>query len=77
MLTKYSENYYPMIFKSDIYLGEYFFSNEKNIIEEGFYDYKNSKIKGDYKLNRKKIFLCGWIRNLSIWFFRIKFYLYF
>ena len=33
-----------------------FFPNEKNIIQEGFYDYKNSKIKGDYKLNGKKFF---------------------
>jgi len=77
MVINCYENYYPMIFKSDNYLGEYFFSIEKNIIQEGFYDYKKSKIKGDYNLNGKKIFLCGWIRNLSIWFFRIKFYLYF
>ena len=50
------EDDYPMIFGSDIYLGEYFFSNDKNITQEGFYDYKNSKIKGDYKLNGKKFF---------------------
>ena len=50
------EDDYPMIFGSDIYLGEYFFSNDKNITQEGFYDYKNSKIKSDYKLNGKKFF---------------------
>ena len=33
-----------------------FFSNKKNVIQEGFYDYKNNKIKGDCELNRKKFF---------------------
>jgi len=50
------EDKYPLIFGSDIYLGDYFFSNDKNIAQEGYYDYTKSKIKGDYKLNGKKYF---------------------
>ena len=50
------EDKYPLIFGSDIYLGDYFFSNEKSIAQEGYYDYTKSKIKGDYILNGKKYF---------------------
>ena len=50
------EDKYPLIFGSDIYLGDYFLSNEKNIAQEGYYDYSKSKIKGDYILNGKKFF---------------------
>ena len=50
------EEKYPLIFGSDIYLGDYFLSNEKNIAQEGYYDYTKSKIKGDYILNSKKYF---------------------
>ena len=50
------EDKYPLIFGSDIYLGDYFFSNEKSITQEGYYDYTKSKIKGDYILNGKKYF---------------------
>ena len=50
------EDKYPLIFGSDIYLGDYFLSNEKNIAQEGYYDYTKSKIKGDYILNSKKYF---------------------
>ena len=38
------EDKYPLIFGSDIYLGDYFFSNEKSIAQEGYYDYTKSKI---------------------------------
>ena len=50
------EDNFPVIFGSDIYLGDCFFSNENNIAQEGYYDYTKSKIKGDYKLNGKKFF---------------------
>ena len=50
------EDKYPLIFGSDIYLGDYFFLNEKSIAQEGYYDYTKSKIKGDYILNGKKYF---------------------
>ena len=56
MATNFYEDNFPVIFGSDIYLGDCFFSNENNIAQEGFYDYKNSKIKSDYKLNGKKFF---------------------
>jgi hypothetical protein len=50
------EDNFPIIFGSDIYLGDCFFSNENNIAQEGYYDYTKSKIKGDYKLNGEKYF---------------------
>ena len=51
----YEENF-PIIFGSDIYLRDYFFSKENSIAQEGFYDYSQSKIKKDYKLNGEKFF---------------------
>ena len=42
--------------KCDIYLRDYFFSKENSIAQEGFYDYSQSKIKKDYKLNGEKFF---------------------
>ena len=56
MATNCYEDNFPVIFGSDIYLGDCFFSNENNIAQEGYYDYTKSKIKGDYKLNGKKFF---------------------
>ena len=56
MATNCYEENYCMIFGSDIYLGDCFFSNEKNITQEGYYDYTKSKIKEDYKLNKQKYF---------------------
>ena len=56
MATNCYEDNFPVIFGSDIYLGDCFFSNENNIAQEGYYDYTKSKIKGDYKINGKKFF---------------------
>ena len=56
MATNCYEDNFPVIFGSDIYLGDCFFSNENNITQEGYYDYTKSKIKGDYKINGKKFF---------------------
>ena len=56
MATNCYEDNFPVIFGSDIYLGNCFFSNENNIAQEGYYDYTKSKIKGDYKINGKKFF---------------------
>ena len=56
MATNCYEDNFPVIFGSDIYLGDCFFSNENNIAQEGYYDYTKSEIKGDYKINGKKFF---------------------
>ena len=48
--------WYISVFGNDIYICDCFFQNNKNIAEEGFYDYTNSKIKGDFKLTGKKYF---------------------
>ena len=47
---------YAPVFGSDIYIYDHFFSNDMNKAQEGFYDYDNSKIKGDFKLNGKECF---------------------
>ena len=63
------EDNYPIIFGSDIYLGDCFFSNENNIAQEGYYDYTKSKIKGDYKLNGEKYFLVNELEVYQFDFF--------
>ena len=50
------DDLYISVFGNDIYICDCFFSNNGNITQEGFYDYSNSKIKGDYKLTGKKYF---------------------
>ena len=50
------EDNFPIIFGSDIYLRDCFFSEKNNIAQEGYYDYSKSGIKGDYKLNGEKFF---------------------
>ena len=50
------EDNFPIIFGSDVYLRDYFFSEKNNIAQEGYYDYSKSGIKGDYKLNGEKFF---------------------
>lgn len=62
------EDNYPMIFGSDIYLGDCFFSNENSIAQEGFYDYTKSKIKEDYKLNSQKYFCVAELEVYQIYF---------
>ena len=47
---------YMSVFGSDIYICDYFFSNNMSIAQEAFYDYSKSKIKGEYKLNGQKYF---------------------
>ena len=63
------EDNFPIIFGSDIYLADCFFSNENNIAQEGYYDYNKSKIKGDYKLNRGKFFLVNELEVYQFDFF--------
>ena len=50
------EDNFPIIFGSDVYLRDCFFSEKNNIAQEGYYDYSKSGIKGDYKLNGEKFF---------------------
>ena len=50
------DDWYISVFGNDIYICDCFFSNNGNITQEGFYDYSDSKIKGDYKLTGKKYF---------------------
>lgn len=50
------DDWYISVFGNDIYICDCFFSNNGNITQEGFYDYSNSKIKGDFKLTGKKYF---------------------
>ena len=50
------DDLYTSVFGNDIYICDCFFSNNGNITQEGFYDYSNSKVKGDYKLTGKKYF---------------------
>ena len=50
------DDWYISVFGNDIYICDCFFSNNGNITQEGFYDYSNSKVKGDYKLTGKKYF---------------------
>ena len=50
------DDLYISVFGNDIYICDCFFSTNENITQEGFYDYSNSKVKGDYKLTGKKYF---------------------
>ena len=50
------DDIYAPVFGSDIYIYDHFFSNNINKAQEGFYDYDDSKVKGDYKLNGKECF---------------------
>jgi hypothetical protein len=56
MAINCNDDYYISVFGNDIYICDCFFSNNGNITQEGYYDYSNSKIKGDYKLTGKKYF---------------------
>ena len=62
------DDYYISVFGNDIYICDCFFSNNENITQEGFYDYSNSKIKGDYKLTGKKFFNVAELEAYHIFF---------
>ena len=63
------DDIYTSVFGNDIYICDCFFSNNGNITQEGFYDYSNSKIKGDYKLTGKKYFSVSELEVYEIIFF--------
>ena len=63
------DDLYISVFGNDIYICDCFFSNNGNITQEGFYDYSNSKIKGDYKLTGKKYFSVSELEVYEINFF--------
>ena len=63
------DDYYISVFGNDIYICDCFFSNNGNITQEGYYDYSNSKIKGDYKLTGKKYFSVSELEVYEIIFF--------
>ena len=63
------DDIYTSVFGNDIYTCDCFFSNNGNITQEGFYDYSNSKIKGDYKLTGKKYFSVSELEVYEIIFF--------
>ena len=63
------DDLYISVFGNDIYICDCFFSNNGNITQEGFYDYSNSKIKGDYKLTGKKYFSVSELEVYEIIFF--------
>ncbi len=63
------DDWYISVFGNDIYICDCFFSNNGNITQEAFYDYSNSKIKGDYKLTGKKYFSVSELEVYEIIFF--------
>ena len=63
------DDWYISVFGNDIYICDCFFSNNGNITQEGFYDYSNSKIKGDFKLTGKKYFSVSELEVYEIIFF--------
>lgn len=63
------DDIYTSVFGNDIYICDCFFSTNGNITQEGFYDYSNSKIKGDYKLTGKKYFSVSELEVYEITFF--------
>ena len=63
------DDWYISVFGNDIYICDCFFSNNGNITQEGFYDYSNSKVKGDYKLTGKKYFSVSELEVYEIIFF--------
>jgi hypothetical protein len=63
------DDWYISVFGNDIYICDCFFSKNGNITQEGFYDYSDSKIKGDYKLTGKKYFSVSELEVYQIVFF--------
>ena len=57
MVINCYENYYPLIFKSDIYLGEYFFLMKKILYKKDFMIIKIVKLKVIINKYKKNFFV--------------------